>query len=114
MVPIARIFYHNDVHVKLPNPEKEAEVIDYNLGTVANPKHVKLSKFSSTKYRAKCEEFLKEFIDIFSWKYEDLRTFDETIIQHKIHLKKNVERFKHKLRLILFFHLLWRRKSIKF
>jgi hypothetical protein len=100
LVPLERIFYHNDVPVKLPDPEKEAEVTDCNLGTVANPKHVKLSKFLSAKYRAKYEELLKEFIDVFSWKYEDLRTFDETIIQHKIPLKENVKPFKQKLRQI--------------
>jgi hypothetical protein len=55
MVPLERIFYHNDVPMKLPDPEKEAEVIDCNLRTIANPKHVKLSKFMSTKYRAKYE-----------------------------------------------------------
>jgi len=41
---------------------------------------------------------LKEFTDIFAWQYEDLRTFDETILQHKIPLKENVNQFKHKLR----------------
>jgi hypothetical protein len=67
LVPLQRIFYHNDVLVKLPNSEKEVDVIDCNLETVANPKHVKLSKFPLAKYRAKYEEPLKEFIDIFSW-----------------------------------------------
>jgi ribonuclease HI len=100
LVPLEIIFYHNDVPVKLPDPEKEAEVIDCNLGTAANPKHVKLSKFLSAKYRAKYEELLKEFTDIFAWKYEDLRTFDETVIQHKIPLKENVKPFKQKLRQI--------------
>jgi hypothetical protein len=54
----------------------------------------------SAKYRAKYEELLKEFIDVFAWQYEDLRTFDETIIQHKIPLKENVKPFKQKLRQI--------------
>jgi hypothetical protein len=100
LVPLERIFDHNDVHVKLLDPEKEAEVIDCNLGTVANLKHVKLSKFLSAKYRAKYEELLKEFIDIFAWQYEDLSTFDETVIQHKIPLKENLKPFKHKSRQI--------------
>jgi hypothetical protein len=73
-------------------------VIDCNFGTTANPKHVKLSKFLSVKYLAKYEELLREFTNIFAWKYEDLRNFDETIIQHNIPLKKNAKPFKHKLR----------------
>ena len=62
--------------------------------------HIKLSKFLSTKYRAKYEELLKEFIDIFAWQYEYIRTFYETFIQHKIPLKENVKPFKQKLRQI--------------
>jgi len=41
---------------------------------------------------------LKEFTGIFSWNYEDLRSFDETILQHKIPLKENVKPFKKKVR----------------
>jgi len=43
---------------------------------------------------------LKEFTDIFAWNYEDLRTFDETILQHKIPLRENVNPSKRKLRQI--------------
>jgi hypothetical protein len=91
LVPIERIVYHNGILMKPPDPEKEVDVIDFNLGTTSNPKHAKLSKNLSAKYRDKYEELLKEFIDIFAWKYQDLKTFDETIIQHKIALKKNVK-----------------------
>jgi hypothetical protein len=84
--------------VNLPDPKKEADVIDFNLGTDANPRHVKLSKFMSAKYRVKYEELLKEFIGIIAWKYEYLRTFGEAIIQKKIPVKKIVKTFKQKLR----------------
>jgi hypothetical protein len=88
------IFCHNDVLVKLLDLEKEAEVTDCNLGTATNPKRVKLSKFLLEKYLAEYEVLLNDFIDVFAWKYEDLRTFDETIIHHKIPLKENVKLFK--------------------
>jgi hypothetical protein len=100
LVPLERIFYQNDVHVKPLDTEKEAYVIDCNIGTTANPKHIKLSKFPLGKYRAKYEKLLKDFTDMFAWNYEDLRTFDETILQHKIPLKENVKPFKKKLRKI--------------
>ena len=73
---------------------------DCNLRTAANPNHVKLSKFLLAKYRAKYEELLKEFTDIFSLQYEYLRTLDEIVIQHKIPLKENVKPFKKQLRQI--------------
>ena len=43
---------------------------------------------------------LKEFIDVFSWTYEDLRTYDTSIIEHKIPLKEDAKPFKQKLRQI--------------
>ena len=41
---------------------------------------------------------MKQFADIFAWEYNDLRTYDTNIIQHKIPLEKNTIPFKHKLR----------------
>lgn len=43
---------------------------------------------------------MKEFSDIFSWSYEDLKTFDTKIIQHKIPLKEGTKPFQQKLRQI--------------
>jgi hypothetical protein len=40
----------------------------------------------------------KEFIEIFAWKYKDLKTYDTSIIQHRIPLKMGSNPFKHKLR----------------
>jgi len=45
-------------------------------------------------------ELLKEFQDVFAWSYEDLKSFDTSIIQHKIPLKENQKTFKQKLRRI--------------
>jgi hypothetical protein len=41
---------------------------------------------------------LKEFSDVFTWKYSDLKTYDPEIIQHKIPLEKDTITFKQKLR----------------
>jgi hypothetical protein len=40
----------------------------------------------------------KEFIEVFSWSYEDLKTCDTNIIQHIISLKVGSISFRHKLR----------------
>ena len=37
-------------------------------------------------------------MDNFAWSYQDLRTYDTSIIQHKIPLKPNTKPFKKKLR----------------
>jgi hypothetical protein len=45
-------------------------------------------------------ELLKEFSDVFSWTYEDLRTYDINVIEHKIPLKEEAKPFRQKLRQI--------------
>jgi hypothetical protein len=40
---------------------------------------------------------LKEYVDVFSWSYEDLETYYTNIIQHKIPLKPGIKPFKQKL-----------------
>ena len=41
---------------------------------------------------------MKQFDDIFAWEYNDLKTYDTNIIQHKNPLEKNTIPFKQKLR----------------
>ena len=40
---------------------------------------------------------MKQFTDIFSWEYSDLKTYGNNIIQHKIPLEKNTIPFKQEL-----------------
>ena len=56
---------------------------------------------------------MKQFADIFSWEYNDLKTYDPNIIQHKIPLEKNTIPFKQKLRPISPLLLLLFGKEIK-
>jgi hypothetical protein len=43
-----------------------------------------LTKEQRTKYT----ELLREFADVFAWTYEDLKTYDTSVIEHKIPLKE--------------------------
>jgi hypothetical protein len=43
---------------------------------------------------------LREFADVFSWTYKDLKTYDTSIIEHKIPLKEEANTFRQKLRQI--------------
>ena len=59
---------------------------------------VKLSKYLPTKIKSKYVELLKEYKYVFSWSYEDLKTYDTYVIEHKIPLKTCIKPFKKKLR----------------
>jgi hypothetical protein len=43
-------------------------------------------------------ELLKEFADVFAWTYEDIKTYDTSVIEHKIPLKEEAKPFRQKLR----------------
>jgi hypothetical protein len=54
--------------------------MDCNIGTAENPKIVKLSKALPPEQKSKYVNLIKKLSDIFSWLYEDLKTFDSDII----------------------------------
>jgi hypothetical protein len=100
LVPLERLFDRNDVAVKVKGSADDADVTKCNIGMEKDPKFVKLSSSLSREQREKYVEILKEFADIFSWTYEDLRTYDTSIIEHMIPLKEETKQFRQKLRQI--------------
>ena len=61
---------------------------------------VKILKSLSAEQRNRYIKLLKEHVDVFVWSDEDLKTYDTTIIQHKVPLNPNVKPFRQKLRRI--------------
>jgi hypothetical protein len=100
LVPLKRFFDRNDVAIKVEGSTEEAGVTECNLGAEEDPKWVKLSRILSKEQRVEYVRLLKEFFDVFSWTYKDLRTYDTSIIENKILLKEDVKPFKKKLRQI--------------
>jgi hypothetical protein len=80
-----------------PKPE---EVKDCNIGTKETPKLVKISKYLPPEMKSKYVDMLKQYKDVFAWSYDELKTYDTTIIEHKIPLKKGIKPFRQKLRQI--------------
>ena len=100
LVPLERIF---SKYYTLLNPTMqslEENIISCNIGIEKHPKMVKFSKYLSVEQRNMYIKLLKEFVDIFSWSYEYLRTYDTSIFQHKVPLKPNVKPFRKRLRRI--------------
>jgi len=44
--------------------------------------------------KAEYTELLREFVDVFAWTYEDLKTYDTSVIEHKIPLKEEAKPFR--------------------
>ena len=75
----------------------ESDVEECNIGTKDQPKMIKLASSLPTDMKKKFIDLFKEFVDVFSWSYEDLKAYDTEIIQHNIPLKENQKPFKQKL-----------------
>jgi hypothetical protein len=58
-----------------------------NLGTRDNPQNINLGKGCSEQEKFAFIKLFKEFKYVFVWTYENLKTFDPTIIQHVIPMK---------------------------
>jgi hypothetical protein len=84
LVPLERLFDGNDVALKGKVSTNDVDITEYNVGTEKDPKYVKLSSSLSEEQREEYTKLLKEFSDVFAWTYEDLRTYDTSIIENKI------------------------------
>ena len=94
LAPLEELFDFNDVANKPKLEPVETEVEECNIGSEEKPKMIKLSKTLPAHIKYKYLELFKEFADVFAWSYEDLKSYDTEIIQHKIPLKENQKPFK--------------------
>ena len=94
LVPLEDLFDFNDVAKKPKIEANGKEVEDCNIGTEKKPKMVKLSKSLSPEKKLKYIELFKEYVDVFVWGYEDLKSYDTNIIQHKIPIKEDQKPFR--------------------
>ena len=67
-------------------PYKESlEMI--NLGTEEDLKEVKIGALLHPDVKSRLIEMLKEYVDIFSWSYQDMPGLDTDIVEHHLSLK---------------------------
>jgi hypothetical protein len=69
-----------------------------NLGTQDHPQNINLGKACYEQEKLAFIKLFKEFKDVFSWTYDDLKTFVPNIIQHVIPMKPQTQPFQQKLR----------------
>jgi hypothetical protein len=98
LVPLEILFNGNDVAVNIKGPTEDVDVGECNIGTEEDTKFVRLSSGLSREKRTEYATLLKELADVFSWTYEDLRTYDTSVIEHKIPLREEAKPFRNKLR----------------
>jgi ribonuclease HI len=98
LVPLQRLFDGNDVPVKGKVSNEDVDMTECNIGSQEEPRFVKLSSSLTREQRAEYMQLLREFANVFAWTYEDLKTYDTSVIEHKILLKEEARPFRQKLR----------------
>ena len=94
LTPLEDIFDSNDVPKKPKMQPLNAAVEECNIGTAEKPKMIKLSESLPPDQKPKYVDLFKGFQDVFAWSYEDLESYDTSVIQHTIPLKPNQKPFK--------------------
>jgi hypothetical protein len=94
LVPLEILFDGNDVLVKGRVSNGDTETTECNIGSQEKPRFFKLSSSLTREQKAKYTELLKEFTDVFAWTYEDLNTYDTSVIKNKIPLKEGAKPFR--------------------
>ena len=100
LVPLEDLFEKNDVAKNPKVTPNSEEVEDFNIGTDAESKMIKLSKALDYENRHKYITLMKEVSNVFAWSYGDLKEYDTYIIQHTIPIKEDEKLFRQKLRRI--------------
>ena len=94
---LERMFDLNEKFSRPSNVKNHSSSLQFeliNLGTDTNPKFVNLGKCCSPAERDKFVSLFKQYKDVFAWTYEDLKTYDTSIIKHVIPIKAGVKPYQ--------------------
>lgn len=76
--------------------EESVEVV--NLGTNEEAKEVRVGSVLQEEVKAKLAKLLKDYMDVFSWSYQDMPELDNDIMVHHLPLREEFPIVKQKLR----------------
>lgn len=71
-----------------------------NLRTNLKPQNINLGFGLTSDEKSAFIQFLKKYINVFAWNYEDLKTYETSIIQHTIPMTSDEKLVQQKLRKI--------------
>ena len=92
------VFDNQDRYKKGDKEHNAKDLEEVNLGIEDAPKEVCIGKKLSPKIRKSLIDLPRKYKHIFSWLYDDLKTYMEDLFQHKIPLKDGAKNFRQKKR----------------
>lgn len=97
LIPLEKLFDQNDVFRNLQSISSEDDIEEINVGTDKDIKNIKLCTSLDPKIKTQYFKLLQNYKDVFAWTYADLKTYDTSLIQHKIPLKPKAKPYQQKL-----------------
>jgi len=79
---------------------KVQETRKVNIGTNSSQKYVNMGVNCTIEEVDQYVSLFKEYLDVFAWTYDDLKSYDKTIFQHTIPLREETKPVKQKIRMM--------------
>jgi Mg2+ and Co2+ transporter CorA len=103
VVKLEDLYDIKDRFKKVTNAKLQSSTLRFelvNLGTEAKPQNVNLGLELTSEERFSFIRLLNKYKNVFAWNYEDLKTYDTSIIQHTIPMISDEKPVQQKLRKI--------------
>ena len=93
VINLEKFYDLQDKFKQTTNCKTQSSSLNYepvNLGTEKNPCSINIGINFSDEEKIAFIRLYKEFKDVFSWTYDELKTFDTSIMHHDIPMKPEV------------------------
>ena len=95
-------FFTRDDQAKILKEEESVRKVQgtqkINIGTYSSFRYVNLGIDCTPEKIVQYGTLFKEYFDVFSWTYDDLKEYEKSTFRHVIPLKEGVNPFKQKLK----------------
>jgi ribonuclease HI len=98
LISLEQIFDRHDMCKKKKEIVKPGEYIEVNIGSDQDPKDDKNWKRYFRKRKKRLNKSCEKYRDVFSFTYDELKAYNEDVIQHTIPLKEDAKPFRQKLK----------------
>jgi len=103
VVKLEDLYDLNDRFKRYTNSKLQSSTLNYelvNIGTNAKPQNINLGLGLAPEEKLSYIHLLKQYKSVFAWNYDELKTYDTSIIQHTIPMIDNEKPVQQKLRKI--------------
>lgn len=103
VVKLEDLYDLKDRFKRSANSKLQISTLNYelvNLGTDIKPQNINLGLGLAPEEKLAYDHLLKQYKSVFAWNYDELKTYDTSIIQHTIPMINNEKPVQQKLRKI--------------